>query len=280
MIRRDAGKDFLLITQNDHALLSAQLARHLGNDLFAPPTPRQSTLAAIALHDCGWSLHDDHPTLNAQKIPLDVFETPPHIVTQAWSASVDRAVAHDDYAGLLVSLHVLRLSDLSTYPRAAHELFTLVKFQQRQIELQTLLRARLDLQTDLPLNLGLPAAGTSDAFDALRCAFKCLQAMDILSLMLCCTQLLFPTVPGILPRPKAAPLDLHLSRDADGALCVVPWPFAEDELVLEIPCKCVAAQPYANDAAFQKDYAAAPADALSVRLRRASGLDAPRKRGG
>ena len=220
------------------------------------------------MHDCGWPLHDDCPTLNGQGIPLDVFETPPQIATRVWSASAERAAALDDYAGLLVSLHVLRLSDQATHLRTPPHVFTLVKFQQRQIELQALLRGRLGLQTDLPLHLGLPPAGTSDAFDTLCWAAKCLQAMDTLSLMVCCTQLLFPTVPGILPRPGAQALDLHLSRDIDGALCVAPWPFAQDELVLNVPCRRVTAQAYSDDAAFQKVYADAPIDTLSVRLRR------------
>ena len=64
MIRHRQGSDFLLITQDDHARLSGRFAEHLGNDRFARPEPRPQTLRGIALHDCGWPLHDRRPTLN------------------------------------------------------------------------------------------------------------------------------------------------------------------------------------------------------------------------
>ena len=58
MIRHHLGDDFVLITQHDHAQLSGRLARHVGNSLFSAPTPFQETVDGIALHDCGWPLHD------------------------------------------------------------------------------------------------------------------------------------------------------------------------------------------------------------------------------
>ena len=63
MIRRRAGNEFWLFTQHDHALLSGQLAAEFGNAAFAPPDPREPVLHGIWLHDSGWPLHDDAPTL-------------------------------------------------------------------------------------------------------------------------------------------------------------------------------------------------------------------------
>ncbi len=82
MIRRKAGNDFLLITQNDHAILSGKLAEHFGNARFARPQPRQETIDAASLHDCGWPIHDDAPTLNARGEPIDVFESPVALAVQ------------------------------------------------------------------------------------------------------------------------------------------------------------------------------------------------------
>ena len=45
----------------------------------------------VSLHDCGWPLHDDRPTLNSQGQPLHVFETPVTLATQVWTASARRA---------------------------------------------------------------------------------------------------------------------------------------------------------------------------------------------
>src|SRR5215207_5051766 len=99
MIRRKHGSDFLLITQHDHALVAGQLAEVFGNDHFAAPLPREQTLAGVNLHDCGWPLHDDQPTLNPDGLPLDVFETPRDIGFRVWTASVERTIEMDAYGG-------------------------------------------------------------------------------------------------------------------------------------------------------------------------------------
>ncbi|HSU66058.1 MAG TPA: DUF3891 family protein, partial [Tepidisphaeraceae bacterium] len=108
MIRHRREDEFLLFTQHDHALLAGRLAEHISGALIARPSPE--TIQGIALHDCGWPLHDDEPTINPRGLPLHVFETPPEISTVVWSASARRAANKDPYSGLLVSLHVLNLS--------------------------------------------------------------------------------------------------------------------------------------------------------------------------
>src|SRR5688500_16293327 len=159
MIRHRLGEDFILITQHDHAQLSGRLAEHVGNALFAPPTPYQETVDGIALHDCGWPLHDDRPTLNAQGQPLHVLESPMSVAVKVWTESVRGATEKSPYAGLLVSLHVLALSALAQSRdqtpherfKDARDLFELNKFQHKQVEHQQKMRAALELRTDVPL---------------------------------------------------------------------------------------------------------------------------------
>ena len=62
------------------------------------------------MHDCGWPLDDDAPTLNGEGLPLHVFESPVSLATRVWGASVAGAIERGDYQGLLVSLHVFGLS--------------------------------------------------------------------------------------------------------------------------------------------------------------------------
>src|SRR5690348_13269881 len=148
MIRHRHGDQFLLFTQDDHARLSGALARRWGNLQFARPSPFEPVVEAVAMHDSGWPMHDQQPTLNGQGLPLHVFETPVHISTPVWSESVRLACERGDYCGLLVSLHVMALSALaqSHYSdpakriQFARELFELNKFQQNQIETQETLR--------------------------------------------------------------------------------------------------------------------------------------------
>src|ERR1700690_4327240 len=105
MIRRRDADGILLIRQTDHAHLAAELAAAIGNEQFAPAMPREAVLQAVELHDAGWTMHDDRPTMNARGEPTDVFEMPPAEALAIWSASTQAAAAVDPYAGLLVSLH-------------------------------------------------------------------------------------------------------------------------------------------------------------------------------
>src|SRR5258708_2809162 len=113
MIRHRHDDRFLLFTQDDHARLSGTLAAHIGNLRFARADPFAPVTEAIAMHDSGWPMHDQQPTLNAEGLPLHVFETPVHISTPVWSESVRLACERGDYCGLLVSLHVMALSALA-----------------------------------------------------------------------------------------------------------------------------------------------------------------------
>src|SRR5213075_490790 len=101
MIRRDEQDAFLLISQHDHALISGELAEQFGNAVFARPQPAESVVRGVRLHDCGWPLHDNEPTLNPDGFPLYVFETPRDVALKVWTASSERAAAEDPYAGLL-----------------------------------------------------------------------------------------------------------------------------------------------------------------------------------
>src|SRR2546423_13498096 len=167
MIRRHVGNEFWLFTQHDHALLSGKFAEHFGNerDGYARPEPFDSVIRGVSMHDSGWPLHDDAPTLNKNHLPLDVFETPPTIGPKVWTESSKRAAAEDPYAGLLVSLHGLSLSIFATSgspvtnekfdvnePRTR---FEVNKFQHAQIELQEKLRQQLGMRTDISLRHGI-----------------------------------------------------------------------------------------------------------------------------
>jgi len=276
MLRRDAGQDWLLITQHDHAVLSGRLGAHIGNAVFARPEPRDAVLAAFSLHDAGWPLHDDRPTLNPQGIPCHVFEATIDSAMAVWPASADRAAeSAGPYAALLVSLHVLGLSTMIaqhlqtaklTVPERNQLQFRLNKFQHHEIERQENLRRKLGLSTDLPLHLGLAAPGSGPDEDNLRVNFRLLQAVDRISLTLCCTGLLFPQIEEIPPRPGAAPLTLHLRHDPGGALAITPWLFDAPTLSFKIPARRLAKNSFSSEQQFQSAYAAASSEELPVAL--------------
>ncbi len=271
MIRRADGADFLLIAQNDHALLAGTLAEHFGNDFFATAEPRESVLKGVNLHDSGWPLHDDNPTLNKANLPLDVFETPQKIALEVWTASVDRAAVQDPYAGLLVSLHVLSLSVFVTSQTnfmtekwdtaSGPETFAISKFQQKELERQQNLRVKLGLRTDRPVHHAGPREVTQKSEDRLNFNFRMLQAMDVISLAVCCTKPPTTQTQDVMPEPGAAPIRLNLRREGKD-VHVDPWPFGIPDIELMIPVCRVGAQPYANVDAFRSAWKSGSAEVL------------------
>jgi hypothetical protein len=276
MIRREEKGDYLLITQHDHALLSGEMAEHFGNEYFATPDPRESAIRGVSLHDCGWPLHDNEPTLNRNGAPLDVFEVSREIGLKVWSASVDGAVAKDPYAGLLVSLHVLSLSVFATTQtnfehekwdlESGPDRFAVTKFQHREIERQEQLRMKLGLRTDKPMYHGLPKEVTQKKEDQLTFNIRMLQAMDVISLAACCTKPPSAQTQDVMTAPGAAPLRLNLQRDGNDVL-VDPWPFGQPEIELMIPVTRVEGKKYAKVEDFRAAYAAGASEIVTSRVR-------------
>jgi hypothetical protein len=256
VIRREVQGEYLLIAQHDHALIAGELAEHLGNTEFARPEPRESALKGVRLHDCGWPLHDNQPTINKDGKPLDVFETPRDIALPVWTASADKAASIDPYAGLLVSLHVLSLSVFaSSQTSFTHEKFDLSepsekfavsKFQHREIERQQNLRTELGLRTDKPTHHKHPHEVTQKREDQLTFNFRMLQAMDTISLAACCTKPPMSETHDVMPRPGAAPIRFSIARRGDDVL-IDPWPFDQPQIELKIPVCRIAAKPFSNN---------------------------------
>jgi hypothetical protein len=274
MIRHRRGDEFLLVAQHDHAVLSGTFASHVGNESFARPDPFRHTVDGVALHDCGWPLHDARPTLNDKGLPLHVLESPMPLAIRVWSESARRAAEKDPYTGLLVSLHVMALSFIAqTHDPTPHErfrdardLFDLNKFQHRQAELQEDLRRRCGLRTDVPLKQGLAKFGVDPQEDRLLFNYNLLKTCDRLSLDLCCSEPLFETIEDVYPHSGSPPLTIRLRHVGESELTVRPWPFDVDKLECDVPCRRVPAKPFGSAEQFQEVFDQAPRDALRVRL--------------
>lgn len=269
MIRRAADDgSFLLITQHEHALAAGELARHIGNARFARPSPTEEVIRGVSLHDCGWPIHDDQPTLNKHGQPLHVFEAPLALATQVWNESVSRARAEGDYAALLVSLHVLNLSSMFAPGNPSRsEIFEMNKFQHRQIEIQEELRGRLGLSNEIPRHLGLARIGASPADDQLHFNFRMLTAMDRISLALCCGKNLFASFDDVPAGPGQQPAPIAVSMPSANVMTLSPWPFAVRELNLDVPARRVSSSPFNGPGELRAAYDAAEAQSLTLTVR-------------
>jgi hypothetical protein len=103
--REDDPSGSYLIPQVSHAWLAWQVAEHWGNRSFSRPAPRAETLAAILLHDGGWSESDAAPTLddNGRPRTFDTMPAADHLAI--WRQSVMRCAQYNRYAGLLTAAH-------------------------------------------------------------------------------------------------------------------------------------------------------------------------------
>lgn len=275
MIRRDVGDAYWLISQNDHALLLKDLAEQFGGPGIQVAS--QPAITGIIMHDAGWPLHDDHPTLNDQHIPIDVFESRRTVALKVWTASAQRAAEVDPYAGLLVSLHSLSLSVFAASqstekgekvnmsdPRTR---FDMNKFQHGQIELQEKLRRPLGLRTDLPLHNGLVDDTDDPREQQLAFDFRLLQALDKISLAICCSEPPFPKIEPLLLKPGGKPIALNVTRPTPEELRVRPWCFDVAQIRVRVPYKHLPAQRYASEAELHKAYHAATTSTLEVTVK-------------
>jgi hypothetical protein len=102
----------LAISQASHAWLGWQLAEHWGNRRFSRPLPRAEVLAAVMLHDCGWTEFDVSPGIDADGRPR-TFDTGSARLAESFRAEMDRR--HDSWVEALST--DARYQDVLTGPR-------------------------------------------------------------------------------------------------------------------------------------------------------------------
>jgi hypothetical protein len=109
VIVRSAGTSRLLITQPDHAALSARIMREWRAGGF-PDAPRRSDiLLAIAEHDNGWREVDAAPLMDEATGRIHDFVTAPDAIKrELWPRGVDR-LAGTPYAAALVAQHAVHV---------------------------------------------------------------------------------------------------------------------------------------------------------------------------
>ena len=104
----------IAIPQASHAWLAWQLADHWGNRRFTRALPRAEVLAAVMLHDSGWTEFDASPGIDPDGRPrtFDRMDADSHL--DIWRKSVDRTALNSRYAALLVAKHFADMAEVKT----------------------------------------------------------------------------------------------------------------------------------------------------------------------
>jgi hypothetical protein len=246
LIRHIAG-ELVIVRQTDHMAQAARVAAQWGNEQFPAPAHREETLRAAGLHDNGWRIWEDEPTLLPEtRRPRNLTEMERRVHAAFYAAGVERAVAIDPYTGLLVNLHATALYtgvegwDADIVPPLADDLSDVQRdFIKDQVALQRRLRAQL---------------ATSSRFakavepEHLWPAYLRLRAWDNLSLFL------------VYHQDAEKPLDHIPTIDGETTLTLrridgltstaTPWPFSTDVADVPVVVARVPDRPYEDGTEF------------------------------
>jgi len=277
VIRRQAGQDFLLITQREHVRLASHLAQHAGGKFVRAPHDRPAFLDAVDRHDVGWDALDEPPRLNARKWPMDVLEAPWQIAVPAWAQTTRLALeGASPRTSLLVSIHTLNLSydasrvnegpkrfDISELRR----MFEVNKFQHGQIEIQELLRPELGLSIDQPRRLGLSMDLRDVAEQHLANDYRMIQACDLLSYSACVGDVVAnPLGPLYAAGPGGEFVSVLVRKLTQTKLTLSPWPFDCGEIRFAVNARRYPAHATRSLPEFQYFYSQAHDEPLTLEI--------------
>jgi hypothetical protein len=253
MIVRDAGDRWLLIRQTDHAEQCGRMASHWGNDQFAMPVAADAVMVGAALHDTGWREWEDGQQTGAILVEGDTGEPRTFYRVRGkehfdlYRRGIQRTLAVDPYAGLLVSMHGVGLHNGrygrtpdSADPDAGDPASPAGQFIAEQARLQQELRLRL--QAD-------PCYRDAATDVAVWNNYQLLQVWDLLSLHLCMRALGDGEIPQTPLTPGGALVNLQLTARGNYTLALDPYPFDRSPLLVGIKALVIPKERYLDNAA-------------------------------
>jgi hypothetical protein len=236
------GSEYRLITQPDHAHLSAEILS-LWREDGLPANPRRAEiLFAAREHDNGWRETDSAPHWDPDRgRPHDFLSLPDEERFAVWRRGIARFAASRPYAALLVAHHALALGE---------------RRQDRKDGggrsgggWRELLDEIEELRAGLVEAAG--AAGVPEA--AVEADYRFLALADLLSLAVCNAWTEPFEARGVSGVPR------------HGALGLDPFPLA-GATRFRVPCRRIPARAYRGDADLGGELAAARWEELEVRL--------------
>lgn len=104
MIFVEGEQEFVMVTQDDHARVSGQIAQALPNAWFASEKDRREVVFAVQEHDRGWIDLDHTPIWNdGKQVPFSFMDYPLRPKLAFYKKGVDEVEAESGLAALLCS---------------------------------------------------------------------------------------------------------------------------------------------------------------------------------
>jgi hypothetical protein len=254
MIVRRVGQEVLLITQQDHAILSGQLASAWGNPRFAGPQPREEVIEAVVRHDDGWAEWDQALPVDSGGNPIDFLHAPPSEAIQIWSNSISTAATLGPMSGIIVSTHFSRLAEWGIRDSWSAEERgdpTAQDFLDRQRNDRRKWRNRLD-----------PKAREWVDYNT-----QVLRICDWISLVLCgVTEVGFRA--AVIESPSSESETEFQMQGSEEEFTVKAWPFSHERFEFSIRCAVAPARTYSNSAELNAAIDSGSVRSIHVALRR------------
>ena len=109
MIVREHSNTFIVIEQDNHAHISAEIINNFREDFLNGKAFRKSVMYAIYMHDFGWKAFDTQPFWNDEKqAPYTFIDFPTPAKVVLYQHGIDVVEQQDAYAALLCSEHYTR----------------------------------------------------------------------------------------------------------------------------------------------------------------------------
>ncbi len=240
IVRRQDGQ-IVLIRQLDHSALSGEFTRHWGNERFERPVPLEPVALASARHDEGWREPDDAPYFDPEKKgPLHFRDIDIRTHVVLYGRGIERIIALDPYAGLLVSMHGAGFyaRRYGTFPVA----MTKLDDEAHPIA-DTFLCEQEAVQATLKRRIWNPTEERRSQFERrVWMYYELLQIWDRLSLFVCLNDLSRPAEDRVGPMPVATDgsvIDLRVRATGGGTITLDPYPFGVASLEARVPARAI-----------------------------------------
>ncbi len=230
MIVADEGSEYLIVTQNDHAHLSAEILSLWRSDGLPDHPRRADLLFAVREHDNGWRETDAAPRRNPETgRPHDFLSLAREDRVELWERGTARYAGERPYPALLITRHAYQLHR----SRDRESWGDFLEFLE-------------ELQRGLLEASGVPEETVQEDYHWLDLA-------DLLSLAIC--------------NRWEDPFERYGTRGRlrGETLLLDPFPLA-GTTTFKVPCRRIPRRPYASDADLGGELAAARWGELRVRV--------------
>ena len=262
MIVRKLGKKVQLVTQNDHAELSAQMAANWGSGKFGALEPYNEMVLATLLHDYGWHMWDSTPEIDQRtRQPINFNELDYRRHTGFYAEGVARVSDLNTYAGLIDVMHAIGLytQRYGLYPNMPNP--------GAQLPVQEFLAKHRGMREEMIRKLKTARKLSRYAEeDFVWHNYKCLQIFDVLSLYLCWIMTPTMKVSPVPTTPGEMDAELTIKKVGAERAKISPYPFRVDPLRVVVPARTLQSFTFEGNEEFRAKFYEAERKSLDFEL--------------